>query len=180
MTLDRAGYYICWGCLVWVPCFYTYNMYYLVKHEPVASNTLAFYSGLFGTLSILANYWVDAQKLAFRSAPDGKCVIWGNPARFIRARYRDTTGRERNSYLLVSGMWGAARHLNYTFEIALSLFWCLPGLGLGIKPFFFAIFITIFLLHRTYRDEEKCRNKYGKYWEEYCERVPYRLIPNVI
>ncbi|XP_059280999.1 7-dehydrocholesterol reductase-like, partial [Lycium ferocissimum] len=31
---DRAGFYICWGCLVWVPCIYTSPGMYLVK-QPV-------------------------------------------------------------------------------------------------------------------------------------------------
>jgi 7-dehydrocholesterol reductase len=29
---DRAGYYICWGCLVWVPSIYTSPTLYLVNH----------------------------------------------------------------------------------------------------------------------------------------------------
>lgn len=29
---DRAGYYICWGCLVWLPIVYTSQTYYLVEH----------------------------------------------------------------------------------------------------------------------------------------------------
>lgn len=179
MTLDRAGYYICWGCLVWVPCFYTHTSYYLVSHVPVITNSSAFYIALFGTASIFANYWVDAQKLRFRSCPDGRCVIWGNPAKFLRAKYTDSSGRDRCALLLTSGLWGVARHLNYTFEIALSIFWCLPGLGLGLHPFYYSFFIVILLLHRIYRDEEKCRNKYGQYWKEYCDKVPYRLIPNI-
>ncbi|QQP50132.1 7-dehydrocholesterol reductase, partial [Caligus rogercresseyi] len=31
ITLDRAGYYLCWGCLVWVQCFYTFASYYMVS-----------------------------------------------------------------------------------------------------------------------------------------------------
>ncbi|MBU6446302.1 MAG: 7-dehydrocholesterol reductase, partial [Verrucomicrobia bacterium] len=29
---DRAGFMICWGCLVWVPCIYTSPTMYLVHH----------------------------------------------------------------------------------------------------------------------------------------------------
>jgi 7-dehydrocholesterol reductase len=29
---DRAGYYICWGCLVWVPSMYTIHSFYMVQH----------------------------------------------------------------------------------------------------------------------------------------------------
>ncbi len=31
---DRAGYYLCWGCLVWVPSIYTSPALYLVK-QPI-------------------------------------------------------------------------------------------------------------------------------------------------
>jgi len=29
---DRAGFYICWGCLVWVPSLYTCHTMYLVDN----------------------------------------------------------------------------------------------------------------------------------------------------
>lgn len=32
---------------------------------------------------------------------------------------------------------------------------------------------------RAYRDEVKCAAKYGKFWTQYCELVPYRVIPYV-
>ncbi|KAF5953181.1 hypothetical protein HYC85_011125 [Camellia sinensis] len=40
---DRAGFYICWGCLVWVPSVYTSPGMYLVNH-PVNLGTQAFYA----------------------------------------------------------------------------------------------------------------------------------------
>lgn len=179
ITLDRIGYYLVWGCLVWVPSFYTFTSFFLASHPPIVSNGSAFLIALFGVMSVLLNYWVDAQKLHFRSSPDGRCVIWGNPAKFIRAKYKDHSGKEKNSLLLISGLWGVARHLNYTFEIATSVFWCLPGLWLGIQPLLYIPFIVILLLHRIFRDEEKCETKYGPFWAQYCEKVPYRLIPNI-
>ena len=41
ITLDRAGYYICWGCLVWVPAFYTYSSYFLVAQPSLLSTQAA-------------------------------------------------------------------------------------------------------------------------------------------
>ena len=35
------------------------------------------------------------------------------------------------------------------------------------------------LLHRSIRDDRKCRAKYGKHWDEYCQRVPYVLVPGI-
>ena len=34
---DRAGYYLCWGCLVWVPSMYTIHSYFLVEHPVLLS-----------------------------------------------------------------------------------------------------------------------------------------------
>lgn len=56
---DRAGYYICWGCLVWLPSMYTIHTYFLTMHPVDLSLpvTAAFIVG--GVLSIWCNYDCD-------------------------------------------------------------------------------------------------------------------------
>ena len=93
--------------------------------------------------------------------------------------YKNHEGKIRKSRLLLSGFWGVARHMNYVFEIMLAFSWSLPAIHYGITPFAYVIFLIILLVHRTFRDEEKCSQKYGKGWETYCEKVPYRLIPGI-
>ena len=93
--------------------------------------------------------------------------------------YKTHEGKIRKSRLLLSGFWGLSRHMNYVFEIMLAFSWSLPAIHYGITPFFYVIFLIILLVHRTFRDEEKCSNKYGKGWETYCEKVPYRMIPGI-
>ena len=78
---------------------------------------------------------------------------------------------------MLSGYWGVARHMNYLMEINLSLSWALPTAGYGIVSFAYFIFIIILLVHRTYRDEKKCRQKYWNGYDEYCTKVPYKIIP---
>lgn len=48
ITLDRAGYYICWGCLVWVPAFYTYSSHYLVAYQSTFTGQIAAVVGILG------------------------------------------------------------------------------------------------------------------------------------
>jgi 7-dehydrocholesterol reductase len=48
ITLDRAGYYICWGCLVWVPGFYTYSSFYLVAQPSFFDGSTALVVALLG------------------------------------------------------------------------------------------------------------------------------------
>ncbi|XP_046455407.1 7-dehydrocholesterol reductase-like isoform X1 [Daphnia pulex] len=176
ITLDRAGYYICWGCLVWVPAFYTYSSYYLVANRSHFSAQGAFVIGLLGLLGVVVNYWVDYEKQLFRET-DGKCRLWGKPAKFLPTVDKKT--KKPSTKLMLSGFWGVARHLNYTFELMAALMWCFPGYGHGIWPFLYFFFLIVLLVHRCYRDEDKCMDKYGPAWVEYCKRVPYRMIPYV-
>ncbi len=46
-----------------------------------------------------------------------------------------------------------------------------------IIPYFYVCILTLILLQRIYRDDSRCRGKYGKSWDEYCAKVPYKLIP---
>ena len=79
----------------------------------------------------------------------------------------------------MSGFWGLARHFHYLPEIGLALFWSVPSGFTHILPYTYIITLVVILTHRTYRDDEKCSDKYGKYWEEYKSRVPYKIIPYV-
>lgn len=56
---DRAGYYICWGCLVWLPSMYTIHTYYLTMHPVLLSvpTTIAFIVA--GVFCIWCNYDCD-------------------------------------------------------------------------------------------------------------------------
>lgn len=63
---DRAGYYICWGCLVWVPSVYTSPAMYLVKHPMVLGPVLAGAVFAAGVACIYINYDSDRQRQVFR------------------------------------------------------------------------------------------------------------------
>jgi len=190
ITLDRAGYYICWGCLVFLPAFYTFTCYYLANNPSIISGFVGSLIFLLGIWFIWMNYKVDKEKEDFKANPD--CKIWGKKAEFIapfhhsvvKGAYPQNAGikeeeGKKPSKLLVSGWWGKSRHMNYTYEIGLSGCWSAVGAPLGIAPFAYLGYIIALLVHRIYRDEDKCRVKYGKYWDEYCKRVPARLIPGI-
>jgi 7-dehydrocholesterol reductase len=105
---DRAGYYICWGCLVWVPSMYTVHTYFLTTHPVLLSvpTTVAFLGA--GLLSIWINYDCDRQRQTFRKT-NGREKIWGKEPTFIEAEYTTKDGEVRKSLLLTSGWWGLAR-----------------------------------------------------------------------
>ncbi|KAG2328417.1 hypothetical protein Bca52824_011145 [Brassica carinata] len=147
---DRAGFYICWGCLVWVPCIYTSPGMYLVNHPVELGTHLAIYILVAGSLCIYINYDCDIQKNFYS-------LGWLQ----IVATYKTTASETKTSLLLTSGWWGLARHFHYVPEILSSFFW--PHCCLNqFLPYFYVIYVTILLFHRLY-----------------CERVRYRIVPGI-
>ena len=176
---DRAGYYICWGCLVWVPAVYTSPILYLVNHPHYLNTVSATIILLFGVSSVFINYFADAQRQKVR-ATNGRCKVWGKKPSIIVAEYETAQGDSKKSILLASGWWGISRHFHYLPEIMAAFFWTLPALFEHALPYFYVVFLTILLIHRSLRDEQRCLEKYGEYWKEYCKRVPNQIFPTVI
>lgn len=173
---DRAGFYLCWGCLVWVPAVYTSPSQWLVRRPGTLSPAGAFLTFLAGAIAIYINYDSDRQRQYFRRTR-GKAPIWGRPPRKIAALYTTVDGITKESLLLASGWWGLARHFHYVPEVLAALLWSCPGGCSSLVQLIYVAFLTSLLADRAYRDDERCRAKYGKYWELYCEYVPYRVIP---
>jgi len=61
---DRAGYYLCWGCLVWVPAVYTSPALFLVSHPVRWGAPAAAAIAAAGAASIYINYDSDRQRQA--------------------------------------------------------------------------------------------------------------------
>jgi 7-dehydrocholesterol reductase len=116
--------------------------------------------------------------ISFRET-NGNTLIWGKKPQFIAAKYLTEDGQEHKSMLLVSGFWGLSRHFNYVPEVGVALFWSLPGLYYHFLPYIYVVYLTALLVHRSWRDEERCLRKYGKFYEEYKRKVPYFLFPYI-
>ena len=187
---DRAGFMICWGCLVWVPAVYTSPILYLVHHPHHLGMAWSTAIAVAGVAAVVINYLADRQRQVVR-ATNGKCTIWGKEPRLVVAKYRAEDGekkenggaasanesRQVQAVLLASGWWGVARHFHYLPEILAAFLWTAPALFSHVLPWFYVIFLTILLVWRAGRDEKRCRAKYGPYWDEYCRLVPARILP---
>jgi 7-dehydrocholesterol reductase len=173
---DRAGFYICWGCLVWVPCVYTSPTMYLVQHPNHLGMMAALIIFILGAVCILINYFADRQRQLVRST-SGQCRVWGRAPRITLAEYKTEQGVQKQNILLSSGWWGISRHFHYVPEIAGAFFWSLPALFVSPTPYFYVMFLTILLVDRALRDDARCAKKYGEYWLQYCLLVPYKIIP---
>lgn len=177
-TEDRAGFYLIWGSLAYLPAIYPISTVYLVKHSPDNDLSYSLAILVLGLTAIGLGYWTDYQRQLTR-ATNGKCHLWGCPPKVIRASYKGVLGKEKTNLLLVSGFWSWSRHMNYVFEILTVLCWGLPAGLSSVVPHVCVLSLTVLLMHRSYRDDRKCRLKYKLYWEQYCSEVKYRMIPFV-
>ena len=175
---DRAGFMICWGCLVWVPAIYTSPILYLVHHPHHLGMAWSTGIAVLGVGAVMVNYFADRQRQVVR-ATGGECTIWRKKPRLIVANYCTENGAEKETVLLASGWWGVARHFHYVPEILAAFFWTVPALFSHFLPYFYVTLLTLLLVHRARRDEKRCQQKYGAYWDEYRRLVPARILPRL-
>jgi 7-dehydrocholesterol reductase len=175
---EHFGWFLAWGSVVWVPFGYTLQALYLVDHgKELSAWALAAIVAVGGagyTIFLTAN----RQRDRFRRAR-GPCIIWGREATFVPATFSTADGAVHETRLLTSGWWGMARHANYVGDLLMAVAFSLTCGVTHLLPYGYAIFLAILLVHRTYRDDRHCRVKYGRAWDAYCARVPYRLVPGV-
>ncbi len=175
---DRFGFYIAWGVCAWLPIVYTLATLDLAERPDSLGWPVAFAILLLGMTALAINYAADEQRQRVR-ATNGATRVWGRAPELIVATYVPADGKPRQNLLLASGWWGVARHFHYLPELTLAFAWTLPiGFDLGL-PWFYVIFLTILLVHRSLRDDDRCARKYGPAWETYRARVRWRILPGV-
>lgn len=81
--------------------------------------------------------------------------------------------------LLVDGWYAYARKMQYTGDIMMALSWGLSCGFLSSLPYFYPLFFVCMIVHRQSRDEARCKEKYGEYWDVYTKQVPNVFIPSM-
>ena len=162
----------------WLPAIYTLQALYLVNHPRDLRPAITFALLAFGLGSIYLNYAADAQRKRVRESA-GTVQIWGKTPQLITARYQTADGCVHENLLLASGWWGVSRHFHYLPELAAALAWTLPCGFQNVLPWFYFVYLTILLAHRSLRDDARCAAKYGASWDQYRARVPFRIVPGI-
>lgn len=178
ICVDRAGWYLCYGCICYVPIFYTLPSIYLAYHPVHLGMPLASLILCLGFICLYLNYDADNQRVIVR-ATNGNCLVWNKEPTIIRAKYVLLNGNQSENILLASGYWGISSHFHYIPELGLAFCWCTTAMFQNLLPYLYFIFLLILLTHRSIRDDNKCSNKYGKYWLEYRKLVPHKIVPYV-
>ncbi|CAG8570072.1 9578_t:CDS:2 [Cetraspora pellucida] len=162
---DHFGFYLAWGDTVWLP----WMSHYLVRNTIDLSTPYFLFVLAVGLSGYYIFRAVNHQKDVARRM-NGECIIWGKPARYIRTHFVTSDGKEHNSI---------SRHFNYVGDLLISSAMCLACGFNHLLPYFYIIYMFILLIHRIYRDDARCRGKYGKYWDNYCQVVKWKLLPYV-
>jgi delta24(24(1))-sterol reductase len=182
MYFEKWGFMLIFWNMAGVPLSYCHCTLYLAKHKPseYAWSTPAlvlFFS------SYLFVYWVwdtcNSQKNMFRARSRGSAL---DRKTFPQLPYKEvknpvTIKTETGDDLLCDGWYGKARKIHYSCDVYFSTTW---GLICGFKspfPWFYPAFFCCMIIHRAWRDLQRCREKYGDAWVEYERRVPYIFIP---
>ncbi len=182
MYYEKWGFMLIFWNLAGVPLSYCHCTIYLANHDPGVyawskPALFLFYS------SYLFVYWVwdssQSQKNMFRLKERGhfqdRVVFPRLPWRHIDNP--ETITSSNGDTLLVDGWYKYARKIHYTCDVYFATTW---GLITGFNspfPWFYPVFFVLMIIHRAYRDIQRCREKYGDAWKEYERRTPYLFIP---
>ncbi len=166
---ERVGFKLGWGCLVFYPFFYCIGLW------AVAGKPNPHVPSLWFVLAVVMFFggWIlsrgaNMQKFYFKRDPHARAFGFLDP--------RPITDGER--YVLAGGFWGLSRHVNYLGEILMA-----TGLTLGLGypteplPWLYPLYYVALLVPRQAADDKRCAKRYGELWEEYCKRVPWRIVP---
>ncbi len=166
---ENFGFMLAFGCVVWIPFTFTLQQQFLLTQP----RGLPLWAVAGIAILHIAGYIIfrdsNLQKQRFRRDPTKP--VWGKPPQTLKTR--------RGTELLLSGWWGLSRHANYMGDLTMALSWCLTCGFTHVVPWFYFIYFAPLLINRERRDHALCKEKYGADWDEYCKRVPSRIVPFV-
>nr|XP_006815794.1 PREDICTED: lamin-B receptor-like [Saccoglossus kowalevskii] len=165
---DGFGFRLIFGCLTVMPFFMSFPTWYLIQYSPELSKLAVAGIVVFQLVGMVVYRGSNSQKWEFRRNPY-------NP----KLAHLESIRTNAGTRLLVSGWWGCVRHPNYLGDILLTIGFVLPCGCAHFLPWILPVTCIVEQVVREIRDSEKCRKKYGSSWNEYCEKVKYRLVPYI-
>ena len=162
---ENFGFMLVWGDTVYVPFFYSIAGWFIVFQELDFSSFIIAFLCIAYILSIWLFRGSNIQKYKFKKNP--KTMIWFKQAKSLEGK------------ILISGFWGIGRKLNYSGEILTYFIIALTTGLISSIPLILPGSLLILLAHRAWRDDKRCKKKYGKLWEEYCQIAKFKMIPKI-
>ena len=168
---ERLGFKLVWGCLVFYPYFYAIGLWAVA--DLANPDSPAWYLVL--SAMVFFTGWILA-----RGANMQKYYFKREPSHVFLGLFKPQSISDGERHVLCSGFWGISRHVNYLGEV-------LMGVGLTLTlgwpwlviPWLYPLYYAVFLSTRERDDDRRCEEKYGELWQQYREKVPWRIIPYV-
>ena len=165
---ERVGFKLGWGCLAFYPFFYCIGAWFAAGVADPEPSTLR----LVAAIALFFTGWslargANLQKFAFKTRPEA--------TRF--GPFAQTALVAGDRRVLVGGLWGLSRHINYLGEILMA-----SGLAVALAhpgAWLYPLYYIGLLVPRQLDDDRRCAAKYGALWDEYRKRVPSRIIPRI-
>ena len=160
---ENFGFMLVWGDTVYVPFFYSIGGWFIAYQL----TPIPIWGVIMLTILYLISIWIfrgsNIQKYNFKKNPQVK--IWFKTAKTLENK------------ILVSGFWGIGRKLNYTGEILLYFTIIATTWFISPIPFVLPLALLILLSQRAWRDDRRCKKKYGELWKKYCKIAKFKMIP---
>jgi len=183
ITTEKFGWMLCWWNFAGVPLLYCYQSLFLAKyawdglHLPLPA--APYYMLLTGSLCWAYYVWDTANyhKCYFKMEMRGEILernLFPTFSPVKEPKYLKCDA----GVLLIDGWYAHARKIHYAADMCMALLWGLCC-GIALLPYFYALFFSVMIIHRTMRDEARCREKYGPTWEKYLKIVPWRFVPGL-
>jgi delta14-sterol reductase len=166
---ERVGFKLGWGCLVFYPFFYCVGLWQIAgaptrTRRRLCSRCSCSCSSVDGC----SRAERILQKFHFKRDPHAKAFGILDP--------RPLSGGGK--HVLTGGFWGLSRHVNYLGEITMATALALVlGYPFALAPWLYPCLLRRAASSEQRDDDKRCAERYGALWEEYCRRVPYRIIP---
>lgn len=165
---ERVGFKLGFGCLAFYPYFYSISLWF-TAHLPSPGHPGWFtvFCGVLFLCGWTFTRGANMQKYFFKTMPDRK-FLWIKPEVL-------SDGKQS---LLANGYWGASRHINYLGEIIQAVAVALAAGYAGIwMVWLYPAYYIGLMFSRQADDDKVCKAKYGALWDQYTEKVKYKIIP---
>jgi delta14-sterol reductase len=166
---ERVGFKLGWGCLAFYPFFYCVGLWFAASQP----NPHVHPAWLAASAAVFFCGWGLA-----RGANLQKFHFKVEPARASFGPFAQRALAQGDRRVLVGGLWGLSRHINYLGELlmatGLALALGYPG---SIWPWLYPLYYVGLLVPRQIDDDRRCAAKYGSHSDEYQRTVRYRIVP---
>ena len=163
---ENFGFMLVWGDAPFVPFFYSIGGWFVLRNPaPMPTYEAAALCLLVRRRAVDLPRHQPAEARLQRGS-DGADLGQARPRPSVASCSSPASGASGASSTTPASSWSTSRGP------------CARA-STSIVPYVLPLWLVCLFSHRAWRDEQRCRAKYGALWDEYCRRARFRMIPFV-